>query len=194
MIMDAANLLEACADPLGGSRRRQQLLVIHYRPFERQSGICWNPLAKNVDLLRQQVTVCTNPHAPCRPPQRLIMQKSLTLAHENSSPSTDFSSVRKLISSSAADKSSAGSRERIGSKKSTTGALGRVGSFFGRASSNGSHPEAVLPADLCPSCLMPFDKNRKRRLIDSCGHERCYSCLFSSEICPLCSPGKSIHR
>ena len=119
-------------------------------------------------------------------------KKSLT--HENSSPSTDFSSVRKLISSSAADKSSAGSRERIGSKKSTTGALGRVGSFFGRASSNGSHPEAVLPADLCPSCLMPFDKNRKRRLIDSCGHERCYSCLFSSEICPLCSPGKSIHR
>jgi hypothetical protein len=47
----------------------------------------------------------------------------------------------------------------------------------------------VLPSDLCPSCLMPFDKNRKRRLIDSCGHERCYACLFSSELCPLCSPG-----
>ena len=51
-------------------------------------------------------------------------------------------------------------------------------------------PASVLPSDLCPSCLMPFDKNRKRRLIDSCGHERCYACLFSSELCPLCSPGK----
>lgn len=51
-------------------------------------------------------------------------------------------------------------------------------------------PPSVLPSDLCPSCLMPFDKNRKRRLIDSCGHERCYACLFSSELCPLCSPGK----
>lgn len=49
---------------------------------------------------------------------------------------------------------------------------------------------SVLPSDLCPSCLMPFDKNRKRRLIDSCGHERCYACLFSSEVCPLCSPGR----
>ena len=61
---------------------------------------------------------------------------------------------------------------------------------------NGGHnqrspslPPSVLPSDLCPSCLMPFDKNRKRRLIDSCGHERCYACLFSSELCPLCSPG-----
>ena len=52
-------------------------------------------------------------------------------------------------------------------------------------------PPSVLPSDLCPSCLMPFDKNRKRRLIDSCGHERCYACLFSSELCPLCSPGKT---
>ncbi|KAI4487050.1 hypothetical protein M0802_012073 [Mischocyttarus mexicanus] len=38
----------------------------------------------------------------------------------------------------------------------------------------------------CPSCEMPFDKGKKRRLIDSCGHERCYSCLFRSEACPLC--------
>ncbi|XP_066156295.1 protein TANC2 isoform X3 [Euwallacea fornicatus] len=39
----------------------------------------------------------------------------------------------------------------------------------------------------CPSCEMPFDKGKKRRLIDTCGHERCYSCLFTNEICPLCS-------
>jgi hypothetical protein len=36
---------------------------------------------------------------------------------------------------------------------------------------------------------MPFDKGKKRRLIDSCGHERCYSCLFRSEACPLCLRG-----
>ncbi|XP_065582552.1 protein TANC2-like isoform X2 [Artemia franciscana] len=45
-----------------------------------------------------------------------------------------------------------------------------------------------LDGGVCPSCLMPFDNNRKRRLIDACGHERCYSCLFSSESCPLCAP------
>ncbi|KAJ8972079.1 hypothetical protein NQ317_007855 [Molorchus minor] len=39
----------------------------------------------------------------------------------------------------------------------------------------------------CPSCDMPFDKGKKRRLIDNCGHERCYSCMFSSEVCPICT-------
>lgn len=34
---------------------------------------------------------------------------------------------------------------------------------------------------------MPFDKGKKRRLIDNCGHERCYSCMFTNESCPLCS-------
>ncbi|XP_074025599.1 zinc-RING finger and ankyrin repeat domain-containing protein rolling pebbles isoform X3 [Leptinotarsa decemlineata] len=38
----------------------------------------------------------------------------------------------------------------------------------------------------CPSCEMPFDKGKKRRLIDNCGHERCYSCMFTNEACPLC--------
>ncbi|KAK9872670.1 hypothetical protein WA026_018804 [Henosepilachna vigintioctopunctata] len=38
----------------------------------------------------------------------------------------------------------------------------------------------------CPSCDMPFDKGKKRRLIDNCGHERCYSCMFYNEVCPLC--------
>ncbi|KAJ8921821.1 hypothetical protein NQ315_008453 [Exocentrus adspersus] len=40
---------------------------------------------------------------------------------------------------------------------------------------------------ICPSCDMPFDKGKKRRLIDNCGHERCYSCMFTNEVCPLCS-------
>ncbi|KAK0089572.1 hypothetical protein PV325_006701 [Microctonus aethiopoides] len=39
---------------------------------------------------------------------------------------------------------------------------------------------------ICPSCDMPFDKGKKRRLIDSCGHERCYSCLFRNETCTIC--------
>ncbi|XP_058455784.1 protein TANC2 isoform X2 [Malaya genurostris] len=39
---------------------------------------------------------------------------------------------------------------------------------------------------LCPSCQMPFDKGKKRKLIDTCGHERCYSCMFRNEICPIC--------
>lgn len=34
---------------------------------------------------------------------------------------------------------------------------------------------------------MPFDKGKKRKLIDTCGHERCYSCMFRNEICPLCT-------
>ncbi|KAJ6636025.1 Protein TANC2 [Pseudolycoriella hygida] len=39
---------------------------------------------------------------------------------------------------------------------------------------------------MCPSCQMPFDKGKKRKLIDNCGHERCYSCLFKNEECPVC--------
>ncbi|CAH1389527.1 unnamed protein product [Nezara viridula] len=42
--------------------------------------------------------------------------------------------------------------------------------------------------EVCPSCEMPFDKGKKRKLIDSCGHERCYSCMFKNEQCPLCPP------
>ncbi|VVC35400.1 Hypothetical protein CINCED_3A011918 [Cinara cedri] len=41
--------------------------------------------------------------------------------------------------------------------------------------------------ETCPSCGMPFDKGKKRKLIDSCGHERCYACMFRNEGCPLCT-------
>ncbi|XP_018398120.1 PREDICTED: protein TANC2 [Cyphomyrmex costatus] len=51
----------------------------------------------------------------------------------------------------------------------------------------------MLGGSTCPSCEMPFDKGKKRRLIDSCGHERCYSCLFRSEICPLCLRGYGLN-
>ncbi|XP_076337629.1 protein TANC2-like isoform X2 [Tachypleus tridentatus] len=48
----------------------------------------------------------------------------------------------------------------------------------------------IMTVDLsiprCPSCHMFFDKGKKRRLIDTCGHERCYSCIFNSDRCPTC--------
>ncbi|XP_067012508.1 protein TANC2 isoform X2 [Anabrus simplex] len=47
--------------------------------------------------------------------------------------------------------------------------------------------ESEAAGGTCPSCNMPFDKGKKRKLIDTCGHERCYSCMFRNEACPLCS-------
>ncbi|XP_078333693.1 protein TANC2-like isoform X6 [Crassostrea virginica] len=41
-------------------------------------------------------------------------------------------------------------------------------------------------ADCCPLCHMPFDKGKKRRLIDNCGHAKCYSCMFNSDSCRIC--------
>ena len=42
-------------------------------------------------------------------------------------------------------------------------------------------------ADVCPSCRLPFDKGKKRRLVDTgCGHQRCYQCMFRKQECPLC--------
>ena len=41
-------------------------------------------------------------------------------------------------------------------------------------------------SNICPSCSQPFDKGKKRKLIDACGHERCYLCVFGSDRCPLC--------
>ncbi|KAK3602700.1 hypothetical protein CHS0354_017904 [Potamilus streckersoni] len=41
--------------------------------------------------------------------------------------------------------------------------------------------------EVCPTCHMPFDKGKKRKLIDSCGHESCWSCMSSREECPLCA-------
>lgn len=38
----------------------------------------------------------------------------------------------------------------------------------------------------CYSCQMPFDKGRKRRVVDNCGHGRCYNCLVTIESCPIC--------
>ena len=48
-------------------------------------------------------------------------------------------------------------------------------------------PSSEKQQDFCPSCGEAFDCGKKRRLIDSCGHERCYTCMFSKELCSLCT-------
>ena len=55
--------------------------------------------------------------------------------------------------------------------------------------------ENKADSGLCPSCLMPFDSGKQRRLLDSCGHARCYSCVFRQEVCSLCSrTPENVHR
>ena len=44
--------------------------------------------------------------------------------------------------------------------------------------------------EICPICHMPFDKGKKRKLTDACGHERCYMCMFNHDTCPLCDKSK----
>ena len=65
-------------------------------------------------------------------------------------------------------------------------ATGGSVSAGGAALSPGSSAALSPGATVCPSCGSPFDQARKRRLIDTCGHERCYSCMFTSEVCTLC--------
>ncbi|XP_019629916.1 PREDICTED: protein TANC2-like isoform X3 [Branchiostoma belcheri] len=48
-----------------------------------------------------------------------------------------------------------------------------------------STPEGA-PKD-CPICGHPYNKGKKRRLIDACGHERCFTCMFQVEECPICN-------
>ena len=55
--------------------------------------------------------------------------------------------------------------------------------------------ENKADSGLCPCCQMPFDSGKQRRLLDSCGHARCYSCVFRQEVCSLCSTTQeNVHR
>ncbi|CAB3254478.1 unnamed protein product [Arctia plantaginis] len=54
--------------------------------------------------------------------------------------------------------------------------------------------ESETGGTTCPSCNMPFDKGKKRKLIDTCGHERCYSCMFRNEACPSCARSNQSQR
>ncbi|XP_028392551.1 uncharacterized protein LOC114517100 [Dendronephthya gigantea] len=40
---------------------------------------------------------------------------------------------------------------------------------------------------ICPECNERYNDTSKRRLIDTCGHPRCYSCLFKDNPCPVCT-------
>lgn len=41
----------------------------------------------------------------------------------------------------------------------------------------------------CPTCHVPFDKGKRRRITEDCGHERCYYCMLSADVpgCPICA-------
>ncbi|XP_061391278.1 uncharacterized protein LOC133326672 [Musca vetustissima] len=60
----------------------------------------------------------------------------------------------------------------------------------GRRSGNLQSIRRLLEHDtsssVCPSCRISFDKGKRRKLIDTCGHERCYSCMFRNDQCPMC--------
>ena len=49
---------------------------------------------------------------------------------------------------------------------------------------------APCPPSCCPSCHLPYDCGKRRVLLDSCGHQRCYQCLFATEDCPQCQTGR----
>lgn len=44
-------------------------------------------------------------------------------------------------------------------------------------------------AGRCPTCHVPFDKGKRRRITEDCGHERCYYCMLNADGpgCPICA-------
>ena len=38
----------------------------------------------------------------------------------------------------------------------------------------------------CPTCLLSYDSGLRRKLLDSCGHQRCFSCMRKQDECDLC--------
>ena len=61
----------------------------------------------------------------------------------------------------------------------------------GKQRTDGTHVVTrTAVQDVCPTCRLPYDKGKKRKLIDSCGHERCWTCMFNQEECPLCVSSK----
>ncbi|XP_046867950.1 protein TANC2 isoform X4 [Drosophila willistoni] len=79
----------------------------------------------------------------------------------------DLQSIRRLLEHDAGSSGiGSSSSSNNNSSNSSTG-----------SSSSGS---------VCPSCRISFDKGKRRKLIDTCGHERCYSCMFRNDQCPMC--------
>ncbi|XP_013066522.2 uncharacterized protein LOC106054975 isoform X1 [Biomphalaria glabrata] len=69
------------------------------------------------------------------------------------------------------------------------GSAGNSGLFY-----NDQDSAMMDSMDVCPACHRPFDAGKKRKLIDSCGHERCYTCMFNSEKCPICDAQARMQR
>ena len=44
----------------------------------------------------------------------------------------------------------------------------------------------------CPSCHLGYDTGKRRVLVDSCGHQRCYTCIFSSDTCTQCQEAAAV--
>ena len=44
----------------------------------------------------------------------------------------------------------------------------------------------------CPSCHLGYDTGKRRVLVDSCGHQRCYTCIFSSDTCSQCQEAAAV--
>ena len=44
----------------------------------------------------------------------------------------------------------------------------------------------------CPSCHQPYNTGKRRMLVDSCGHERCFQCTFTQETCSQCQAAVSV--
>ena len=49
-------------------------------------------------------------------------------------------------------------------------------------------PTVDSPSSICPDCGWRYANfGVRRKLVDSCGHSRCYECMFENERCPECS-------
>ena len=51
---------------------------------------------------------------------------------------------------------------------------------------------STTTAAICPSCQLAYNTGQRRMLVDSCGHQRCYQCMFTTSSCPQCAQS-SVH-
>ena len=95
----------------------------------------------------------------------------------------DLSAVRRLMSSDFTPTRHRRSSNNVASPTTSSSPL--------TSSSQPPSTPLLSPSsrlELCPVCRMPFDKGKKRKLVDSsCGHERCYACMFRNDVCPICN-------
>jgi|SRR6218665_189427 len=71
----------------------------------------------------------------------------------------------------------------VADAKMAAAPIGTTSSLSRRTGGKG----AGVGVGICPACRLPYDIGKKRCLMDACGHERCYTCMFTGDECPLCS-------